>query len=156
MRDGTPNGYAIVEFNGSDYQISYHGARELENLRIYGPGPVVRGSFPLADIYVNAFNAEPNDQVEYRVDNGAWISMQRVQEKDPFVLAQNIRRMNQTLPPNNERLSPAIPSSHLWKARLNTDYVPGAHRIQVRTRDRYGRTFTTASEFNVVEIEPVH
>jgi len=41
MRDGTPNGYATIEFNGNDYKIRWHVARgsESERMRIEVPEP---------------------------------------------------------------------------------------------------------------------
>lgn len=158
MRDGTPNGYALIEFSATDFRIDYHAARAPldEHLRVYGPGPVIRGSYPIADVYVNVYNGEANDVVEYQVDNGPWQAMRRVNELDPFVLEQNLRRMNATQAPRNDRLSAAIPSTHLWKGRMATDLYPGNHQLRVRTRDRYGREFSAERSFPVVELEPPH
>jgi hypothetical protein len=156
MRDGTPNGYALIEFSARDYRINYHAARSNEKLRIMGPGPVVKDSFPLSDVYVNVFNGEPNDAVEYQVDGGRWQPMQRREEKDPFVLQQNLTRLFGLNQANNHRLSHALPSTHLWKANVGTDYLPGSHQLRIRHTDRYGRVSEQSAQFDVIELEPVH
>ena len=45
-------------------------------------------------------------------------------------------------------------SSHLWRADLPADLPAGVHRIEVKTTDRYGRTFVEVSTFEVVEELP--
>jgi len=45
-------------------------------------------------------------------------------------------------------------SSHLWRVDLPETLPVGAHTLEVRTTDRYGRTFTHTSTFEVVEELP--
>ena len=45
-------------------------------------------------------------------------------------------------------------SSHLWRAELPKDLPVGVHTLEVRTTDRYGRTFTQSKTFEVVEALP--
>ncbi len=45
-------------------------------------------------------------------------------------------------------------SSHLWRADLPASLPLGAHTLEVRTTDRYGRTFTHKLQFEVVETIP--
>lgn len=45
-------------------------------------------------------------------------------------------------------------SNHLWRADLPADLPSGIHTLRVRTTDRYGRTFTLALPFEVVDELP--
>jgi hypothetical protein len=45
-------------------------------------------------------------------------------------------------------------SSHLWRADLPADLPAGAHAMEIRTTDRYGRSFTETLAFEVVEALP--
>ncbi|GAB4196920.1 MAG: calcineurin-like phosphoesterase family protein [Wenzhouxiangellaceae bacterium] len=159
MTDGTPNGYAILEFtDDGHYRIDYQVAGETNNphLRLIGPGSVVRNSYPNAYLYANVFNATPNDVVEYRLDQGQWQPMQRSDEADPYVLMQNFADLTSSQPPSNERLSPASPSTHLWKARIDTHINAGAHQLEVRAIDQFDRTMTERTSFQVYDLEPEH
>ncbi len=151
MRDGTPNGYAIIEFAPEGYLIDYKAARQPagEVMRITGPGTVIADSFPAADVYVNVFNGNQRSQVRYRIDNGAWQVMQRVNEKDPFMLKVNVQDLLQDAPRDNYRSSPASASSHLWRARLDTGLSPGQHFLVVSVIDMFGREFRDSQAFMV-------
>ena len=46
-------------------------------------------------------------------------------------------------------------SSHLWRVDLPADLPAGVHRMEVKTTDRYGRTFSTVQTFEIVEEMPV-
>jgi hypothetical protein len=45
-------------------------------------------------------------------------------------------------------------SSHLWRADLPSELPLGAHTMEVKTTDRYGRTFSHVVAFEVVEEMP--
>ncbi|MEO0991763.1 MAG: calcineurin-like phosphoesterase family protein, partial [Pseudomonadota bacterium] len=45
-------------------------------------------------------------------------------------------------------------SHHLWRVDLPSNLPAGAHKLEVRTTDRYGRTFTLTQTFEVVEELP--
>ncbi|MEM9043974.1 MAG: calcineurin-like phosphoesterase family protein [Pseudomonadota bacterium] len=46
-------------------------------------------------------------------------------------------------------------SSHLWRADLPADLPVGVHKLEATTTDRYGRTFTHISTFEIVDELPV-
>ena len=60
--------------------------------------------------------------------------MRRTAMRDPYV-AQLFARSAAVQKPWVQ----AVPSSHVWKAPLPADLVPGAHRVTVRASDEYGR-----------------
>ena len=45
-------------------------------------------------------------------------------------------------------------SNHLWRADLPADLPIGVHQLEIKTTDRYDRSFTTVSVFEVVEALP--
>ena len=80
---------------------------------------------------------EDDTRVEYRVDDGAWKPMQRVEQPDPALLAENARDDAADALRGYDRSPEAIPSQHLWRGALPTDLSVGAHRIEVRAFDRW-------------------
>ncbi|HKK77849.1 MAG TPA: hypothetical protein VJ953_22415 [Saprospiraceae bacterium] len=55
------------------------------------------------------------------------------------------------LPEEVRPLGTPMPSTHLWKANIGSDFPAGRHTIQVRAKDRYGPVFTSFKTFRVVE-----
>lgn len=151
MRDGTPNGYAIIEFATEGYLIDYKAARSpaKEVMRITGPGTVIAGSFPVAEVYANVYNGNQRTQVKYRIDNGEWQPMQQVFERDPFVTQLALSDLSTTGPRDNFRLTPANESTHLWKTQVPTNLSIGEHFIVVSVTDMFGRESRDSSAFTV-------
>ena len=156
MRDGTPQGYGIVTVNGNEYILDYKVAGKPEDyqMTVYSPQVVPYkqgGKYPL---YVNFFMGCPDDLVEFRIDNGPWKKMGRVtDELDPTFMnlvyewdrldfAQKGRRPSHT----------PGPSTHLWKANLDTSLEPGEHVIDVRATDMFGRTYTAQHKYRTAEV----
>lgn len=85
MRDGTPKGYAFINFKGTDYTIDYKvaGKPETHRMNIFAPKVVAKGRNTKAGIFVNFFMGSENDEVMYRVGNGNWKEMDYVQQHDP-------------------------------------------------------------------------
>ncbi|WP_267118701.1 calcineurin-like phosphoesterase C-terminal domain-containing protein, partial [Xanthomonas sacchari] len=71
------------------------------------------------------------------VDDGAWKPMQRVEQPDPALLAENARDDAADALRGYDRSPETIPSQHLWRGALPTDLSVGAHRIEVRAFDRW-------------------
>lgn len=152
MRDGTPPGYALIDFSRDGYWQRYRpvGRHAGERIALFGPGTIMAGTYPNAYVYVNVFNGDDETMVEYRIDGEGWRPMQRVEEPDPRVLARVLDRARMTGRPTGPRLSAPIPSTHLWKARLSTLREPGVYRMQVRMTDRYAQHHAAATIFEVV------
>ena len=109
QRDGTPNGYHVLEVNGvdmtvrykaagfpDDYQmrilfdVAHHGIRP-DGLRDFRAGELFDGRFseaqvPSAAVLVNLFDGGPKSRIEFRIDDGDWLAMQRVMRPDPYML----------------------------------------------------------------------
>lgn len=152
MRDGTPKGYLFLTFNGNQYSFDYRiaGQPEMYKLGLYAPKAIVKGQVGRNDLYANFFQGSKRDSLEYRIGQGDWKAMTRVDEADPGLLGVRFKYDSAEQPLMGTKPSAPILSTHLWKARLSGDLAVGEHTIEVRARDFYGRTFTGNTVFRVV------
>ncbi len=157
QRDGTPNGYHVLEVDGvnasvrfkaagkpADYQmrilydVAHHGLR-IDGMRDFRAGELFDGRFsadqvPAAEVLVNLFDGGPNSRVFFRIDDGPERAMERVLRADPYIIelfARNPDTVKSWLEP--------VPSSHLWSADLPDDLQPGTYTLSVRAVDEFGR-----------------
>lgn len=153
MRDGTPKGYLFLTFNGNQYSFDYRVAGQPETLKIglYAPKAITKGQVGRNDLYANFFQGSKQDKLEYRIGQGAWKPMNRVEEADPGLLGVRYRYDSAEQPLAGTKPSAPIISTHLWRAKLGGDLPAGEHTIEVRALDQYGRTFTGTTVFKVVE-----
>jgi len=158
QRDGTPNGYHVLEVDGVDMSVRYqaagrpedfqmrivfdvaHHGLEPDGMRDFRAGELFDGRFtvdqvPAAAMLVNLFDGGPNSTVEFRVDSGPWRSMQRVQRADPYIVEVFARN-----PQSKKSFVQAVPSTHLWSADVPDDLQPGVYTISVRAVDEFDRT----------------
>jgi hypothetical protein len=151
MRDGTPPGYAFLRINGNRYVLDYKALGKPENCRmaIHHPKTVAAKLSTSASIHVNFFMGSPGDTVEYRVDDGEWTEMRRVNEFDPGYCryVQDWDWLDTLVP--GRRPSNPIPCGHLWKGKIVTALPAGEHRIEVRARDMFMRTLTGKSTYKI-------
>ncbi|MCP5045397.1 MAG: metallophosphoesterase [bacterium] len=145
MRDGSPNGYSIVTFDGTDYSIRFKPARRPADyqLDIHAPDEVAVGQSPT--IYVNVFAASERSSVEMRLHDPSqatpWIAMTRTVERDPAFIQLRARE-KEALAEDESTLPHPNDSLHLWKAGLPPDLEAGSHWIEVRAIDMFGQTDT--------------
>jgi len=170
MRDGTPNGYAFITVTGNDYVIDWKvaGSPADHKMNIHVPRGIEAGSDANPLLSVNFFNGSEQSTLEYRVKGlSKWKEMRQVQKVDPFYgrIYQRWGRLKEwgTLDQmRSPQTSPEFsisdwdlphpqPSSHLWEAELGTDWPVGSHTIEVRVKDRYGRTF---KDHQIMRVEP--
>lgn len=94
QRDGTPNGYAVVTFDGADMSIRYKGAGEPEDYQmlIHAPEVVVLGDLDTAEVQANVFAGSSASTTRMRVrGHGGWTKMQQQERDDPAYLALRAR-----------------------------------------------------------------
>lgn len=147
MADGTPNGHARLHVMGDGgYRLSWHPAKRdgknaafTDVMRLYAPKVLRQGAYPAWGVYANVFAAPPDAQVEYRIDGGAWQPMQRFSGIDPWLAAENARDDGSEQLRGFDRSPEARPSTHLWRAALDTRRAVGSHRVEVRARDAHGQ-----------------
>jgi 3',5'-cyclic AMP phosphodiesterase CpdA len=171
-RDGSPNGFHVLSIEGNRYTTRFHPAKEpnRRQMRITLDSEFHRGSPELSrnlpmgallgspipreaayatDVVVNVFDGGPRSKVVYRIGQRAPVTMTRETRPDPFV-EEVFARHEATKKPWVK----ASPSSHIWVARLPADLEPGAHCIEVRVTDEYGREHRDHLVLEVTAGEP--
>ena len=144
MRDGAPNGYSIITFDGDRYSIEFKAARRPADyqMNIFAPEEVAVGQAAETEVFVNVFAGSERSSVDMRLgERGPWIGMERVEREDPYYL-----RMKQAeegpRPPAGRKLPKVVKSPHLWRAALPANATKGTHLIHVRTTDMFGQIYT--------------
>ncbi len=159
QRDGTPNGYHILEVDGVDlavrykaagrpadeqmrimFDVAYHGINH-EGLRDFRAGDLFDGRMsvddvPAAEVLVNLFDGGPNSKVEFSIGAKPPIQMNQVVRPDPAIQELFLR--------NQSELKPwvkAEPSSHLYAADLPDDLGPGTYTLNVQAVNEFGVQF---------------
>jgi len=168
QRDGTPNGYHILEVNGpdvavrfkgvgrpADYQMRimydvHHQALRADGMRDFRHGELFDGRMsvdqvPAASVLVNLFDGGPRSQVYFSVAGRPELPMMRVERTDLLVNEMWARD-----PASKKSWVQALPSSHLFEADLPDDLGVGVHTLSVRAVDEFGRTHHAHS---VLEIQ---
>ena len=166
-RDGTPNGFHVLSIRGNDYTTRYVPAQGQpdETMRILfesearaGAVEVIRHTRPLqglrppvaqdalADttVVVNVFDGGPRTHLTLRIGGRAPQALARTRRLDPFVA-----ELFQRYPETKKGWVQAIPSSHIWTARLPDDLAPGVHRVTVEGVDEYGRPIRASAVLEV-------
>ena len=156
MSDGTPNGYASLHITQQGYRLQWFNARQSPNaaMALYAPKVLRQGAYPAVSVYANVFMARPDAQVEFSIDDGPWLPMQRSLESDPRVLAVNLRDNAAEVLSAYDRTPEATPSSHLWKAALPTNLATGIHRIRVRAIDAWLGEVEQETQYRLLEARP--
>jgi hypothetical protein len=152
MRDGAPNGWLTMTFDGTEYVVDYHAARGAahEQMHVWAPESVRAAGAAATEFHANVYNGSERSRVEFRLDgSGAWTAMEKTPRADPFYEAA--KRLETEDMPDLWKLPDAIPSPHLWSARLPGGLAPGTHEIEVRTTDPWGRTFEARRALRVEE-----
>ncbi|MGF1613104.1 MAG: calcineurin-like phosphoesterase C-terminal domain-containing protein [Gammaproteobacteria bacterium] len=167
--DGTPNGYHILEVDGTAFHVRYkaagaspdhqmrvlfdvahHGLGEdgLRDYRIGAlfDGQLSRDALRAAEILTNLFDGGPNSRVEYAIGQGPFQPMQRVFRADPYVHELFLRHAD-----SKKSWVRARPSSHLFVADLPDDLSAGVHTVTVRAVDEFNRTHYAYKVLEIVE-----
>ncbi|WP_148909409.1 calcineurin-like phosphoesterase C-terminal domain-containing protein [Sphingobacterium allocomposti] len=151
MRDGTPNGYAFIEFNQAQYRIRYQasGRDTSYQINLFHPKVVGQGKRSRAAIFANFFMGHHGNTVEYAIDGGEWKKMIPVRTTDPAYHAILYPWDNlDTLIPGR-RPTDATVSMHLWRIALPIDLPVGEHQIRVRATDDYGFSHEASSSYRI-------
>ncbi len=141
MRDGAPNGTSFLNIKGNNYSIDFKPARREASyqMNIYAPLEIAQGETAKTEVLANVFAGSPKSKVEMRVGNGVWQAMQLTPRPDPAYVA--VKAAQEEMPRNVARKLPEIiDSPHIWAANLPANLTGGAHLLQVRTSDLWGRT----------------
>jgi hypothetical protein len=141
--DGSPNGLHVLSVDGNRYTTRFvpaagRGAAQMR-LAIDGPHrpaqtPVPAHLLESCEIVANVFDGGPRTTVTCTIAGAHALPMTRSATGDPFI-AELLARPGAVRKPWVE----AVPSTHLWTARLPAGLAAGAHRVTVRAVDEYGR-----------------
>jgi hypothetical protein len=149
MRDGAPNGYSIVSFDGNRYSIEFRAARRSADyqMNIWAPEEVEQDLAEKTDVLVNVFAGSEKSKVEMRVGKeGRWVAMERAAVPDPYYKAaqqadtQARKAQPPTSGPSRDHAMPkAIDSPHIWRAGLPAKPPKGTLVVYVRATDMFGQ-----------------
>jgi len=150
--DGTPNGYSIISFNGTDYSLEYKAAGRSADyqMSIHAPEEIATTALADAQVFVNVFNGSSKSTVDMRIGSGDWHAMEQTRQNDPsFVQIVETEKLLTTKPWRN--LPAPKPSTHLWRAPLPLSLSAGSHLIEVRSTDMFGQKSTGRRILRVLE-----
>lgn len=152
MRDGAPNGYSFITFDGTDYTFDYKAAGYPEDrqMHIHTPEEISSAEAIQTEVVVNVYAGSERSTVEMRFgDEGDWIALERAERPDPYFLEAREREAQDmaAYEAKGEKLpyrslpGPRENVPHIWVGTLPANPQPGIHTIHVRTTDMFGRTF---------------
>ena len=152
MRDGTPKGYAFINFDNNQYTIDYQVFDKDPEYRmaVFTPNVVLQNAWASARIMVNFFMGGPQDSLYCKIDDGEWKLMRHVPVHDPFFVREVVEwDFTEELFPGRRPSNPAE-SSHIWTGYLPTDLEAGEHTVYIRAQDMFGREFRAERKFRIV------
>ncbi len=139
--DGTPNGYHLMQVDGTDYRVGYRAAGKSDEyqmrlmIELQPDGGLVAAvhtsQLQRARLLVNLFDGGNNSRLVFRMDDGEPQEMHQELRSDPFAFASYVNR-------KVFNAGVETPSTHLWAASLPRKLQPGAHVIMVDAVDEYG------------------
>jgi hypothetical protein len=150
MRDGAPNGYSVITFDGHDASIEYRAARKpaAYQMNIYAPYTVQADQAAGTEVLANVFGGSERSTVEMQLGpDGDWLPMKLTVRRDPALLAIKDLESGDT-PPAGLKTSDPQDCHHMWVAKLPADPPKGLTLLRVRTTDMYGHTYT--------DLRPIH
>ncbi|RZL48537.1 MAG: metallophosphoesterase [Pedobacter sp.] len=152
MSDGTPKGYAFINFKGNQYSVDYKVAGKAKDfqMEIYAPKVLEKDKKTSAGIYANFFMGSENDQVVCRIDGGAWKKMKYVLEYDPGFLSTLHKWDNTETLLTGKRPSVAAECKHLWRLAVPANLAVGEHTIEVKATDMFGKTYTQSNKYKIL------
>lgn len=154
MGDGTPNGYSILSFDGTDYRLDFQAAGRSPDhqMLVYAPEAVAQDDTSQSDVFVNFFNGSERAKVDLRIADSPWLRMNHVRQSDPGYLAvyeaERIANHNQWRP-----LPEPNTFADLWQIKLPADLEVGTHALQVSATDMYGRVFNSRRVIRITRPE---
>ena len=142
MADGTPNGFAIASFSGTDYSLQYHPAGCSDDFQamIHLPDELTSQQTETTQALVNVFQGGPNTQVRYRLRGASkWAVMKPAAQPDPVYL--RLRKFDEAHPVAGRKPLPkATICTHLWSAPLPANIQPGTYLFEVEAKSNWHPT----------------
>ena len=95
MRDGAPNGYSIITFDGNKHVLDFKAARQPASyqMNIHAPDAIKQVNNKKHLVYVNVFNGSAKSKVKMKIGkNGDWIELQKLSKMIPPMSRQGIEK----------------------------------------------------------------
>lgn len=141
--DGTPNGYSIISFDGSQYSLQYRAAGRSADyqVQIHAPEVVTAGGNSETSVFANVFNGSSRSKVDIRIDGQDWQAMTHTIRNDPTFeqVYETEKLLAKEGKPWRDMPSPRV-SSHVWESKLPDGLSIGSHLIEVRSTDIFGQS----------------
>ncbi len=164
MRDGTPNGYTLLHFDGNRYRSEFRASRRPsdDQMSIFIGSPEQEGIVSRRGgvLSVNVYNGAEGDEVLVRIIPGAsanaeassWNALTFSPQVDPrYALTRSL----EAGVPEGDLLSRTLPqpqvSYHIWSGEISGGLELGTHVLEVRHTDLYGHVHFGRRTFRVVE-----
>ncbi|MED5455972.1 MAG: calcineurin-like phosphoesterase C-terminal domain-containing protein, partial [Verrucomicrobiota bacterium] len=141
MRDGAPNGYSIITFDGNKHVLDFKAARQPASyqMNIQAPDAIDQKNNQKQSVYVNVFNGSAKSKVKMKIGKGSdWIELKKTVENDPSYVNTREREAKNSKNGKSD-LNPPSPSDHLWKVVIPSGLKLGSHLIEIEATDHYGR-----------------
>ncbi len=153
MRDGSPNGYVFLDFEGTDYKARYKPAGKSAEyqMEIFAPKVVAKDKRTRATIVANVFVGTADDEVRYRINDGEWETMTNMEGLDPTYMLQVLEWDTSETLMEGRRPSNPFPTDHLYRAPVPTNLPVGEHTIEVEATDMFGQKHTGKRTLRVEE-----
>lgn len=121
--DGSPKGYFVFQFSGTEYQYRFIPSNHPEDYQIRITLPSKTGS---QYITANWFVGKKHEKVTVTFDNQTPITMENYTGFDPFIERTISKRVNK------DNWTPGLyKAQHLWKAPMSKTIGPGIHKIEI-------------------------
>lgn len=153
MRDGTPNGYSFITFDGHRYQIEFKAARRSADyqMNIYAPEQISAAQAEQTEILVNVFAGSERSRVQMRLSpSGPWTPMRQVERPDPSYVQLREAQSKFADLPWRGLPKPPIKCPHMWQAYLAANPPTGTQMIHVRAIDMFDQTYTAHRVIRIV------
>jgi hypothetical protein len=143
-RDGVPNGYVFVDFDGNSYVTELKPAsldRELR-MRIYPPDAYSLDESDRRRLLVNVFDGSERCTVELSLDGAPFVLMAMTPQPDPFAVSflSGVRR-------SAKPWGRPIVCQHMWSVELPEEPARGTHVVTIRVTDHFGRVYEQSRIF---------
>lgn len=134
MSDGGPNGYSILQFDGTDYSLEFRAAGRPANyqMNIYAPESIPVAEVSKTMVRANVFNGCERTQCHLRVPEVSdWVLMQAARQLDPAFVTE-VARDTQLVQRTWRDLPKPYETPHIWQSPLPGEVPSGTHQMEVR------------------------
>ena len=137
MSDGGPNGYSILSFDGTKYDLQFRAARREPDhqMSIYLPQEITQPEAISTVMIVNVFNGSKHSKVRFRLlPDGEWQTMDRIDGVDPYFAEMKKLEAGEA-PPNGLPLPAPSLTDHLWRSLIPASLSVGTHLFEVEATE---------------------